>query len=143
MGEHGVACELCEQPGGILLWQNALARVVLVNDADYPGFCRVILNRHLAEMSDLPTAEAHQLLDILLGVERALRHTLSPDKINLASFGNMVPHLHWHLIPRYRDDAHFPQAIWAARQRDTSRPAIDMDALLAAITRELAPGASA
>jgi diadenosine tetraphosphate (Ap4A) HIT family hydrolase len=42
---------------------------------------------------------------------------LQPDKINLASLGNMVPHLHWHVVPRWRDDSHFPAPIWAAAKR--------------------------
>ena len=42
---------------------------------------------------------------------------LQPDKINLASFGNMVPHLHWHVIPRFKDDMHFPNPIWGQVER--------------------------
>jgi diadenosine tetraphosphate (Ap4A) HIT family hydrolase len=43
---------------------------------------------------------------------------LHPDKINLASFGNVVPHLHWHVIPRFEDDAHFPAPIWGKRKEE-------------------------
>ncbi|MNY70008.1 hypothetical protein D3C86_2080460 [compost metagenome] len=50
-------------------------------------------------------------------MERTVREVMTPDKVNLAAFGNMVPHLHWHIIPRYRWDTHFPEAIWAAPQR--------------------------
>ena len=53
----------------------------------------------------------------MLAVEAALRELLHPDKINLASLGNMTPHLHWHVIPRFRDDPHFPNAIWSAPLR--------------------------
>ena len=49
--------------------------------------------------------------------ERVLRAELAPDKINLATLGNQVPHLHWHVIPRFADDAHFPDPVWAARRR--------------------------
>ena len=51
--------------------------------------------------------------------ERMLRAELAPDKINLASFGNFVPHLHWHVIPRFADDPYFPGSIWSAKQRET------------------------
>ena len=49
---------------------------------------------------------------------------LQPAKVNLAALGNMVPHLHWHVIPRFADDSHFPQPVWGARQRPgaPSRP---------------------
>jgi diadenosine tetraphosphate (Ap4A) HIT family hydrolase len=56
-------------------------------------------------------------MNAVLATERALRKALQPDKINLASLGNLVPHLHWHVIPRWRDDSHFPAPIWAAPQR--------------------------
>jgi diadenosine tetraphosphate (Ap4A) HIT family hydrolase len=57
------------------------------------------------------------LMDVVFATERALRRIMQPDKINLASLGNVVPHLHWHVIPRWRDDSHFPAPIWAAATR--------------------------
>jgi diadenosine tetraphosphate (Ap4A) HIT family hydrolase len=55
-------------------------------------------------------------------VEAALRPSLNPDKINLASLGNMTPHLHWHVIPRYANDATFPKPIWAGGVDPSSAP---------------------
>ena len=57
---------------------------------------------------------AERVMRATLCVERVMRDTLGPDKVNLAALGNMVAHLHWHVIPRWKDDPHFPQAIWAA-----------------------------
>ena len=111
-------CELCEGPGGILLWQNDLCRVVAVEDADYPGFVRVIANRHVREMTDLTGPERHALMDVVLAVEAAMRETMQPDKMNLASLGNMTPHVHWHVVPRFADDRHFPNPIWAPPKRE-------------------------
>lgn len=108
-------CFLCTQAGGTIVWQDNFARVVVVDDADHPGFCRVIANRHVKEMTDLETDGRDRLMRIVFEVERALRELLRPDKINLASLGNQVPHLHWHVIPRYRDDPHFPGPVWGAR----------------------------
>ena len=112
-----MACELCDTPGGEILWQDTLCRVVSVASADYPGFCRVILNRHVSEMSDLPENEQQQLMRVVFAVEDVLRRLMQPDKINLASLGNVTPHVHWHVIPRFIDDAHFPQPIWGAKTR--------------------------
>lgn len=111
-------CELCENFGGRLLWQDALCRVVLVDDPDYPGFCRVIWANHVKEMTDLPLAERNHLMDVVFAVESAVRQKLRPDKINLASLGNLTPHLHWHVIPRWHGDRHFPNPIWGEMQRD-------------------------
>mgnify|MGYP001202173529 CR=1 FL=1 len=117
-------CELCAHPGGDLLWEDDLCRVVRVADDAgnaFPGYCRIVLQRHVAEMSDLPPDTAHRVMDVVFATERALRRTIEPDKINLASLGNVVPHLHWHVIPRWRDDSHFPAPIWAAAQREGAR----------------------
>lgn len=116
------ACALCAQAGGEVLWDDGFARVVLVGDTDHPGFCRVILNAHRKEMTDLAEAERARLMNIVFVVERVLRELLAPEKINLASFGNMVPHLHWHIIPRFADDPHFPNPVFGARQRDGAHP---------------------
>ena len=55
----------------------------------------------------------------LCEIERIMNEELSPDKINLAEFGTMVPHLHWHLIARYRDDASYPDSYWSPKVRST------------------------
>ena len=103
-----------------MLVRSPQVRVVRVDDSDYPVYLRVIWNAHVKEMSDLAEPDRARLLAAVNVVERALREILVPDKVNLASLGNQVPHLHWHIIPRFADDAHFPQPIWATRQRDPS-----------------------
>ena len=116
-------CEFCDTPGGAVLWKNDLCRVVRVDEPDYPGFVRVILNRHAREMTDLDAREREALMAIVWKVEEAVREAMQPDKMNVASLGNMTPHVHWHVIPRFRDDRHFPGPVWAAPQREAARPA--------------------
>ncbi len=113
-----IACELCDAPGGDLLWEDGFCRIVLVDDRDHPGFCRVILRGHMKEMTDLSPAERARFMDAVFATEAALRELVRPDKINLASLGNATPHLHWHVIPRYRDDRHFPRPVWAEPLRE-------------------------
>lgn len=110
-------CPLCEADGGELVWMGDRARVILVEQDRFPGFCRVVWNDHAAELTDLDDADQAWLMRLVARVERLVREVMAPDKVNLAAFGNMVPHLHWHIIPRYRWDTHFPEAIWAAPQR--------------------------
>ena len=110
------ACELCLSPGGTIVWTDARCRVVLVDGEEglaWPGFCRVIWHAHVAEMSDLAQTDREHLNNIVTAVEIALRQLQKPDKINLASLGNVVSHLHWHIIPRWRDDRCFPRPVWA------------------------------
>ena len=133
------SCELCDSVGGEALWQDKLCRVVLVEDRDYPGYCRVILNRHVSEMTDLDAATRQRLMRVVFAVEQALRQLLRPAKINLASFGNMVAHLHWHIIARFTDDKHFPGSIWSeARRAGEPRP-LDRDGLRRVLQQLLQP----
>lgn len=112
-------CPLCETPGGTVLWQDDFCRVVLADEPDYPGFLRVILNAHVKEMTDLPATDQQALMRVVLAAEAALRKVMQPDKVNLATLGNVVPHLHWHVIPRFADDPHFPNPVWGERKRNT------------------------
>ena len=134
-------CELCVSPGGELLWQDDLCRVIRVGGAEgaaFPGFCRVIWQKHVAEMSELTVSERQHLHTVVYAAERAVRTVMQPDKINLASLGNVVPHLHWHVIPRWRDDSHFPAPIWAAPVRPVPvRAQPDVALLLAAFKSAL------
>jgi diadenosine tetraphosphate (Ap4A) HIT family hydrolase len=118
------------------VWENELARVILANEADHPGFCQVVLSRHVKEMTDLPEADRTRLMRIVFAVEAAQRALLAPDKVNLASFGNMVPHVHWHVIPRFVDDPHFPNPTWGERAGGTVQP-VPAD-YAARLARELA-----
>lgn len=140
----GDGCELCATPGGHLLWSDARLRVVRIDDPDYPGFLRVIWQAHVREMSDLDPAQRSCLLEAVFAAERAVIDLLRPYKVNLASLGNMTPHLHWHVIPRFREDPHFPDPVWAPRRGGQPvplpMPAIDYGAAVAqAITAALGP----
>jgi diadenosine tetraphosphate (Ap4A) HIT family hydrolase len=118
-----MACDLCkllEAPGAALIWGDDRVSVVAVDEAEYPGFTRVVWNAHVKEMTDLPAADRVRVMDAVWAVESAQREIMAPEKINLASFGNMTPHVHWHVIPRYGDDAHFPNPTWAVAQRASS-----------------------
>lgn len=110
-------CVLCHPQKENVVWKNKDLRVIQVDDPLFPGYFRVIWNKHIAEMSDLTDDERQLLEKVLLTVEKVVREQMQPDKINWAQFGNMVPHLHWHIIARYRDDSHFPESIWGSKQR--------------------------
>jgi len=116
-------CELCELAAPAVYADDRLA-VIIVDDANYPGFCRVIWREHVREMSDLADADRLLLNDAVWRIELAVREVMAPLKVNVASLGNVVPHLHWHVIPRFADDAHFPAPVWAAPVRQTDEIAL-------------------
>jgi len=111
------ACPLCDSEGGTRLWRGARLRVVHVEEPAFPVFFRVLWNAHVAEFSDLDEDDRAHCMQAVALVEQVLREHAQPTKVNLASLGNVVPHLHWHIVARYAWDSHYPAPIWAAPQR--------------------------
>ena len=114
-------CDLCRllaaPPAGLVIWSDSQLSVIAVDDAEYPGFTRVVWNAHVKEMTDLDAAARARVMEAVYAVESAMRAVMAPEKVNLASFGNMTPHVHWHVVPRYLDDAHFPNSTFATAAR--------------------------
>jgi len=110
-------CVLCREAGGLLILQTPSWRVVRVVDDAFPAFYRLIWAAHVAEFSDLDAAERLECMETVTRIERVLREALRPTKVNLATLGNVVPHLHWHVVARFDWDTHFPNPIWGVPQR--------------------------
>ena len=128
-------CPLCQGDGGLLLARHDKWRIIRATGADgtdFPAFYRVVWNAHVAEWTDLEPADRSLLMQTVAKVESAVRLHLQPTKINLASLGNFVPHLHWHVIGRFDWDNRFPAAVWAepVRANDDAR----LDALRARLS---------
>lgn len=106
------SCFFCHNIGGEVLFNNDLFRIVEVEDKNYPGYLRVVLNNHIKELTDLSEEDNLTIYRAVIKCERIIRKLFNPQKINLASFGNMTPHVHWHIIPRFLGDLHFPNPTW-------------------------------
>ncbi|MBB3641015.1 MULTISPECIES: HIT family protein [Variovorax] len=111
-------CVLCEGPGGRLVFEGAKLRVIHAEEAGFPAFYRVVWREHAPEFSDLDAADRTLCMEAVTVVEQCLREHLKPAKVNLAALGNMVAHLHWHVIARFPSDSHFPGSVWAPVQRE-------------------------
>lgn len=126
-------CPLCSGPGGVLVYQGEKFRVIRADEAGFAAFYRVVWSAHVAEFSDLDMADRSLCMAAVSAVELALIKNLRPAKINLAALGNVVPHLHWHVIARFDWDSHFPAPVWAPALR-----AVDQ-ARLGAVRARLEP----
>ena len=131
-------CPLCDTDGGALVWRGEKLRVIRADEASFPAFYRVVWNAHVAEFSDLNALERAHCMDVVVQVEQVLRQHLQPTKINLATLGNMVAHLHWHVVARFGWDSHFPGPVWAAAVRERSEvQEAAVQALLPAMEKQL------
>lgn len=139
-------CPLCAETTELRIAESPLWRVLRVEDANFPAFYRLIWRHHVAEFSDLSETDAQACMRAVSAIERVLLSALRPTKINLATLGNMVPHLHWHVIARFDWDSHFPNPIWGAALRELAEPAqarlafglAELDARVAAALAETA-----
>ncbi|MEO8655580.1 MAG: HIT family protein [Ramlibacter sp.] len=130
-------CPLCEAAGGQSVFESTKFRVIRTDEGGFPAFYRLVWTDHVAEFSDLPPADRSACLEAVVLIEQCLRLQLAPAKVNLASLGNAVPHLHWHIVARFPWDSHFPAPIWGQAQRQAPddemariaalRPALEAD----------------
>ncbi|WP_370107627.1 HIT family protein [Nocardioides sp.] len=124
-------CVLCSVATPIV-WQDDAWRLVRTTQRGWPVYYQLILNDHVSEMTDLANGDRERCFQLMWHVESTVRDIFRPDKMNIASLGNMVPHLHWHFIGRYAWDPTFPGSFWQEeelRPLDESREAL----LLAAV----------
>lgn len=110
-------CQFCQQAGGEIIWQDENLRLIHSPEPGFPAFYRVVWQAHVSEFSQLSLAQRQHCMAVVASTEQALIQILKPTKINLASLGNMVPHLHWHIIARFDWDSHFPAPVWAQAVR--------------------------
>ena len=113
-------CPYCRNTTDQVIWSDGVTRVMYIDDAPFVGWCRVIWHAHAMELTDLDEVERSRLMPTVFAVETGLRKLLSPAKINLASMGTAMPHVHWHIVPRFPDDTHFPDPVWSTPKRPPS-----------------------
>jgi diadenosine tetraphosphate (Ap4A) HIT family hydrolase len=120
-------CPYCRNSTDQVIWNDGATRVMYVDDAPFVGWCRVIWHAHALELTDLSETEQNRLMRTVFAVETGLRKLLSPAKINLASMGTAMPHVHWHIVPRFADDTHFPDPVWSTAKRPLSGRTVPPD----------------
>lgn len=72
------------------------------------------------EMSDVPKEIRLEICNILDVIEIEMISYFKPKKINIASFGNYMPHVHWHIMARFKEDSYFPEPMWGTKQRTSN-----------------------
>ena len=87
--------------------------VSLNRDQFFAGYCFVFTRDHLIELFHLDPATRQGVMEEVNRVARVLAELFRPTKINYELLGNMVPHMHWHLVPRFTDDPLWPRPIWS------------------------------
>ncbi len=99
-----------------IIWENENF-FIQQHDSPLP-WVKLFTKKIYKELSDIPFDIKLEMFGLIEEIERALREFYNPDKINIASFGNMLPHMHWHIIARFQNDPYFPKTTWEEPVRD-------------------------
>jgi len=106
-----------ESGGELHIADLDLSRVFLHEDQFFPGYVLLVLRRHVSELYDLPAPERATLMEEVSRVAQALARVFRPVKMNYELLGNLVPHIHWHLVPRLAADPGLRAPIWTVEHR--------------------------
>ncbi len=120
----------------VLVGDLALARVLAMNDANYPWVILVPRRAGAVEIIDLDEVDRTRLMAELAEVCTALKRLTGCDKLNVAAIGNMVPQLHVHVVARRIGDAAWPKPVWGAVAA-TPYAAGELDTFVAGMRRAL------
>ncbi len=99
-----------------IIWENSDLKIE-IEESEIP-WLKIFTKHPYREMSDVPyeiKTEIYTLLDL---IEREMLSYYKPTKINIASFGNYMPHVHWHIMARFEEDSYYPEPMWGRKQRE-------------------------
>ena len=134
-----VMCGTYGQSGGELhIADLALSRVFLHEDQFFPGYVLLVLRRHVTELYDLPAPERATLMEEVSRVAQAVAQVFRPVKMNYELLGNLVPHIHWHLVPRLATDPALRSPIWMVEHQAVAPPPATARERIESIRRALA-----
>jgi len=100
------------------LYENEHIKIEIEN-SEIP-WLKIFTQYPYKEMSEVPSQIRHEIYDLLHIIEKEMIHYYTPTKINIASFGNYVPHVHWHIMARFAEDSYYPEPMWGKKQREST-----------------------
>lgn len=133
-------CPMCtkwhDEPD-LRIAELAHCQVMLNRDQFFPGYCFVFTKRHVTELFHLDKAERDTVMAEVSSVAAALYRVFAPAKINYELLGNMVPHMHWHVVPRFTSDPLWPRPIWSEPHEPAILQTVDCAERIILIRNEL------
>jgi diadenosine tetraphosphate (Ap4A) HIT family hydrolase len=118
-----------------MIYSNSLIYIEL-HESEIP-WLKIFTRLPRKEFSECSSDEKKMIWETLDLVEKAMLEYFVPEKINIASFGNMLPRVHWHIMARFKEDSHFPEPMWGNKQREGFRLEAPMEPFIEGLKREL------
>ena len=107
-----------------------------IHESEVP-WLKLFIRRRVREFSECTAEEKACIWQALDVIEKAMLAYYRPEKINIASFGNMLPQVHWHIMARFKEDSYFPEPMWGSKQRDADLQLPSIEPLLQEIAEKL------
>lgn len=101
-----------------MIYENSLIYIE-IHDSEIP-WLKIFTKRKIKEFSQCTKEEREEIFKLLVLIEKEMIEYYHPEKINIAQFGNYLPHLHWHIMARFKEDSCFPEPMWGEKQREGS-----------------------
>lgn len=101
-----------------LLYENENIKIE-TEESEIP-WLKIFTKQAYKEMSEVPADIKFEIYILLDSIEKEMLAYYRPKKINIASFGNYMPHVHWHIMARFEEDSFFPEPMWGTKQRESN-----------------------
>lgn len=118
-----------------MIYENTLITVE-IEPSEIP-WVKVFAKRKVKEFSECSTEEKMEIFRVIDITEKLMLKYFNTDKINIASFGNMLPQVHWHIMARFESDSYFPEPMWGKKQRQAQLDFPSFDAFFSQLGKQL------
>lgn len=118
-----------------MLYTNSLIYIQL-HESEIP-WLKIFTQIKRKEFSECMPEEKQMIWEMLDLIEKEMLAYFKPEKINLASFGNMLPHVHWHIMARFHNDSYFPEPMWGIKQREGNAVVAPMEPFITQLREKL------
>lgn len=112
-----------------------LCRLILHDNKNFPWVVLIPRINDLVELVDLSKEARYQLIDEIAMIEHIMKKNFNPDKLNVATLGNVTSQLHIHIIARYKNDLAWPEPTFGKKQ--TNYDAEEKAAIITNIREEI------
>ncbi len=100
----------------IIIFENEIIRIE-AEESEIP-WLKIFTQEPYKEMSHVPPDVRQEIYTMLDEIEKQMLTYYKPEKINICSFGNYLPEVHWHIMARFKEDSFFPESMWGKKQRE-------------------------
>jgi len=110
------------------IYENKNIRIE-IEESEIP-WLKIFAQDSCKEMTECSNETKQQIWQLLDLIENEMLDYYQPEKINIASFANYVPQVHWHIMARFKEDSFFPEPMWGVKQRESTLKSPDLDGFI-------------